>query len=159
MAAPTRCWRRATWRSIAPSTHGRNQYHFHTEDLDQEVLNRVTLANDLRKALERGELELQYQPQVELGSGSIVGMEALVRWNHPTRGVLAPGVFLPIAEQTGAIVPMGRWVLEQACRQMWLWRDEGLVVPVVAINLSLSELKNGDDLVREVAAAIAAIRN
>lgn len=135
--------------------HGRNQYHFHSEDLDQEVLNRVTLANDLRRALERGELELQYQPQVELGSGGIVGMEALVRWNHPTRGVLTPGVFLPIAEQTGSIVPMGRWVLEQACRQLRLWRDAGLVVPVMAINLSLSELKNGEDLAREVAAVIA----
>src|SRR6185436_3287528 len=77
--------------------NGRNQYHFHSEDLDQEVLDRATLANDLRKALDRHELELQFQPQVELGSGSIVGMEALVRWNHPTRGVLAPAVFIPIA--------------------------------------------------------------
>ena len=134
---------------------GRDQFHFHTEDLDQEVLTRVTLANDLRNAIERGELELQYQPQVELGSGSIVGMEALVRWNHPTRGVLAPGIFIPIAEKSGTIVALGRWVLEQACRQMRMWRDEGLVVPVIAINLSLVELNAGDDLVREVSRMIA----
>ncbi len=135
--------------------NGRNQFHFHSEELDQEVLTRITLANDLRKALERSELELQYQPQVELGSGNIVGMEALVRWNHPTRGVLAPGVFLPIAEKTGTIVALGQWVLEQACRQMRLWRDEGLTVPVIAVNLSLSELRNGDDLVRDISRTIA----
>jgi EAL domain-containing protein (putative c-di-GMP-specific phosphodiesterase class I) len=105
--------------------------------------------------MERGELELQYQPQVELGSGSIVGMEALIRWNHPTRGVLAPGVFLPIAEKTGTIVVLGKWVLEQACRQMRLWRDEGLTVPVIAINLSLMQLKMGDDLVRDVSQTTA----
>jgi diguanylate cyclase (GGDEF)-like protein/PAS domain S-box-containing protein len=133
---------------------GRNQYRFHSEDLDHAVLDRVTLAAELLRAIDRNELELQYQPQVELSSHEIVGMEALVRWNHPTRGTLAPGVFIPIAEKTGAIVALGRWVLNQACRQMKLWRDEGLAPPVIAVNLSLQQLKRGQELVRDVTEAI-----
>jgi diguanylate cyclase (GGDEF)-like protein/PAS domain S-box-containing protein len=129
---------------------GRNQYHFHSQDLDQEVLERVTLGSELLRAIERHELELQYQPQVELSSGKIVGMEALVRWNHPTRGLLAPGVFIPIAEKTGIIVPLGHWVLDQACRQMKTWCDQGLSLSVIAVNLSLHQLKQGQALIRDV---------
>jgi diguanylate cyclase (GGDEF)-like protein/PAS domain S-box-containing protein len=129
---------------------GRNQYHFHSQELDQEVLERVTLGGELLRAIERHELELQYQPQVELSSGRIVGMEALVRWNHPTRGLLAPRVFIPIAEKTGAIVPLGHWVLDQACRQMKAWRDQGLAPSVVAVNLSLHQLTQGQALIRDV---------
>ncbi len=134
---------------------GRNQYHFHSDDLDHEVLDRVTLVNDLRKAIDRGELELEYQPQVEVSSRVIVGMEALVRWNHPTRGLLGPGVFIPIAEKAGTIVALGQWVLDRACRQLRLWRDEGLVLPVIAINLSLHQLNTGQQLVRDVTETIA----
>jgi len=134
---------------------GRNQYRFHSEDLDQEVLDRVTLADDLRKALDRDELELEYQPQFELASRAIVGMEALVRWNHPTRGLLTPNIFIPIAEKTGAMVALGRWVLDRACRQMRLWRDEGVAPPVIAVNLSLQQLKGGDEFVRGVTETIA----
>jgi diguanylate cyclase (GGDEF)-like protein/PAS domain S-box-containing protein len=130
---------------------GRNQYHFHSQDLDQEVLERVTLGGELLRAIDAQELELQYQPQVELASGKIIGMEALVRWNHPTRGVLAPGVFIPIAEKTGIIVPLGHWVLDQACRQMKAWRDAGVAPSVVAVNLSLHQLKHGQALIRDVA--------
>jgi diguanylate cyclase (GGDEF)-like protein/PAS domain S-box-containing protein len=133
---------------------GRNQYRFHSEDLDRAVLDRVTLAAELLRAIEHNELELQYQPQVELSSQDIVGMEALVRWNHPTRGMLAPGLFIPIAEKTGAIVALGRWVLNQACRQMKLWRDAGLAPPVIAVNLSLYQLKRGQEMVRDVIEAI-----
>jgi EAL domain-containing protein (putative c-di-GMP-specific phosphodiesterase class I) len=142
---------RALYRS---KEEGRNQYHFHSDDLDQEVLDRVTLGGELRRAIERGELELLYQPQVELSAQKIVGMEALVRWNHPTRGLLMPGVFVPIAERTGTIVALGRWVLDRACRQMRLWRDEGICVPLMAVNLSLLELQRGHDLVREVTETI-----
>ena len=134
---------------------GRNQYHFHSDDLDQEVLDRVTLAGEIKRAIDRHEFELQYQPQVELSSQNIVGMEALVRWNHPTRGLLPPGLFIPIAEKTGTIVPLGRWVLDQACRQMSLWRHEGLTLPLIAVNLSLFQLKNGQELVRNVTETIA----
>ena len=134
---------------------GRNQYHFHSQDLDQEVLERVTLGGELLRAIDAHELEVQYQPQVELASGKIIGMEALVRRNHPTRGLLAPGVFIPIAEKTGIIVPLGHWVLDQACRQMKAWRDNGVAPPVVAVNLSLHQLKHGQALIRDVAETLA----
>jgi EAL domain-containing protein (putative c-di-GMP-specific phosphodiesterase class I) len=84
----------------------------------------------------------------------IVGMEALVRWHHPRRGLLSPGAFLPIAERTGSIIPLGRWVLEHACAQLRAWRDSGLDVPVVTLNLSLMQLQRGDDLLREVATVL-----
>jgi diguanylate cyclase (GGDEF)-like protein/PAS domain S-box-containing protein len=129
---------------------GRNQYHFHSEALDQSVLARVTLAGELLRAIDNHELELQYQPQVELASGKIVGMEALVRWNHPTRGLLPPAAFIPIAEKTGIIASVGAWVLDQACAQMKAWRTEGLAPSVMAVNLSLHQLKHGSALIREV---------
>jgi diguanylate cyclase (GGDEF)-like protein/PAS domain S-box-containing protein len=134
---------------------GRNQYHFHSDDLDHEVLDRITLAEDLRNAINRDELELEYQPQVEVSSRKIVGMEALVRWNHPARGLLAPGTFIPIAERTGAIVALGQWVLDRACRQVRLWRDDGIVLPMIAVNLSLYQIKTGQKLVRDVKETIA----
>jgi diguanylate cyclase (GGDEF)-like protein/PAS domain S-box-containing protein len=133
---------------------GRNQYHFHSPDLDAAVLDRVTLAADLKCAIERDELELQYQPQLELASRTIVGMEALVRWNHPTRGLLDAGLFIPIAERSGTIVPLGRWVLDRACRQMHLWQKEGLAPPAIAVNLSLAQLKRGQDFIEEVISTI-----
>jgi diguanylate cyclase (GGDEF)-like protein/PAS domain S-box-containing protein len=130
---------------------GRNQYHFHSDDLDRSVLERVTLGGELLRALENQELELQYQPQVDLKSGKIVGMEALVRWNHPTRGLLPPAVFIPIAEKTGIIASLGAWVLDHACGQMKAWRNEGIAPSVIAVNLSLHQLTNGAALIREVA--------
>jgi diguanylate cyclase (GGDEF)-like protein/PAS domain S-box-containing protein len=132
-----------------------NQYRFHSEELDHEVLDRVTLAVDLKKAIDRDELELEYQPQVELSSRKIIGMEALVRWHHPTRGYLAPNVFIPIAERTGAIVALGQWVLDRACRQLRLWRDEGIMLPLIAVNLSLHQIKAGQKLVRDVKETLA----
>src|ERR1700676_498104 len=142
----------ALYRSKAK---GGNQYHFHSDDLDQEVLDRVSLAGEIKSAIDKHEFELQYQPQVELSSQNIVGMEALVRWNHPTRGLLAPAVFIPIAEKTGSIIALGHWVLDQACRQMSIWRKSGLALPVIAINLSLFQLKSGRELVRDVTETIA----
>jgi diguanylate cyclase (GGDEF)-like protein/PAS domain S-box-containing protein len=130
---------------------GRNQYHFHSDDLDREVLDRFTLAGEIKRAIEKNEFELEYQPQVELSTQNIVGMEALIRWNHPTRGQLAPGIFIPIAEKSGSIVALGHWVLDHACRQMSLWRKEQLQLSVIAVNLSLFQLKSGQELVRDVA--------
>jgi diguanylate cyclase (GGDEF)-like protein len=130
---------------------GRNCYRFHTDELDRQVDERVTLAEDLREAIAQSQLELYYQPQVEISSGRIVGMEALVRWNHPRRGILSPAVFLPIAEKTGAITALGHWVLVHACQQMSLWRDQGVAPPIIAINLSLVQLKAGRDFVDDVA--------
>src|SRR6202041_3216934 len=94
---------------------GRNQYHFHTDDLDQEVRERVTVAEELRSAIDKGELELFYQPQVEIVSGNIVGMEALLRWNHPRRGLLRAADFIPQAEKARLTPALGHWVLDQGC--------------------------------------------
>jgi len=129
---------------------GRNQYHFHSEEINQEVIDRVAITQDLKKAIEQNELELHYLPEVDLGSGKILGMEALVRWNHPERGILGADQFIPAAEKTGTIVALGRWVLEQACRQMHQWRKDGMAPPVIAINLSLAQLKSGGELIRDV---------
>jgi len=129
---------------------GRNQYRFHSEDLDHQVSERVAIATDLRDAIKRNELYLEYQPQVELLSGRIVGMEALIRWRHPTRGVLGPRDFLPIAEGAGVIDDVGRWVLDSACQQMAAWREAGVAPPVLAVNVSMNQLKRGQDFVQEL---------
>lgn len=134
---------------------GRGQYRFHSEELDAQARDRATLANDLRRAIEHDELELYYQPQVELSSGQIVGMEALVRWNHPTRGLLLPAVFLPTAEKSGMIQALGRWVLNGACKQLAAWRAEGVQVPVMAVNVALSQIKTGREFVRDVQNSLA----
>ena len=134
---------------------GRNCFRFHTGVLDQQVHLRVTLAEELRVAIERGELELHYQPQVEIVSGRILGLEALVRWNHPTRGLIMPSMFIPIAERTGAIVPLGHWVFEEACRQLKRWRDQGIAPQDLAVNVSGVLLKRTSDLEFEIAASLA----
>lgn len=125
---------------------GRNQYHFHTDDLDRQVLERVSLTEDLRTAIDQGQLELYYQPQVELVSGKVAGMEALLRWHHPIRGLLAPSAFIPLAEKAGLMSSLGTWVIDQVCRQMSSWREQGLAPPVVAVNVSLPHLRNGREL-------------
>jgi diguanylate cyclase (GGDEF)-like protein/PAS domain S-box-containing protein len=134
---------------------GRNQYHFHTDDLDQEVRERVTVAEELKAAIDNDELEIFYQPQVEIVSGKIVGMEALVRWNHPRRGLLRAAEFIPQAEKARLMPSIGFWVLDQCCRQMGLWREAGVAPPVVAINLCLAQLKDSRELARTVASTTA----
>ena len=134
---------------------GGGQARFHSEQLDLEAREYVFLAEGLRNALERDELELYYQSQVDLSSGRIVGMEALLRWNHPTRGLLLPGVFLPIAEKSGMSQSLGRWVLEGACRQLAEWRKERVPVPLIAVNVSLGQIKAGKEFVRDVKASLA----
>ncbi|MEN6542897.1 EAL domain-containing protein [Parvibaculum sp.] len=127
---------------------GRDRYRFHSSELDQEVHERVELSNELRAALTNGEMVLHYQPQVELTSGRIVGVEALVRWAHPQRGLLMPETFLHIAERTGNIVALGRWVLERACRQIKEWRNQGLTPPLLAVNVSAIEVNGHPDYER-----------
>ena len=134
---------------------GRDQYRFHTEELDHLVSERVAIAEELRLAIERSQFELYYQPQVDLDSGRIVGVEALIRWNHPTRGVLAPANFLPIAEATGTMRAIGQWVLDRACWQMSLWRKAGIAPPVLAINVSLVQLKTPDEYLEIVSETLA----
>ena len=121
---------------------GRNQFHFHSEELDVATIERVMLGGDLRRAIDRGELELVYQPQVEIETGKIVGLEALARWHHPSQGLLCPVRFIPIAEKNGTILPLGRWVVESVCRQIAAWRRQGLSPPTVALNVSAAQLKS-----------------
>jgi len=120
---------------------GRNQFRFHVAELDEETRERMLITDDLRHALARNELELYYQPQADLERGTIVGLEALIRWNHPTRGLVLPSDFIPIAETSGSIVPIGEWVIAQACRQIGAWNKDGIAPPVVAVNLSGAQLK------------------
>jgi diguanylate cyclase (GGDEF)-like protein len=133
---------------------GRNCYRFHSEDLDRKVHERVRVAEELRTALEEGELELYYQPQVELATGRVTGLEALVRWNHKTRGLLMPASFIPIAERTGAVLPLGNWIFDEACRQLRDWDVEGIAPQVLAVNVSGVQLKNASELERGVEASL-----
>ena len=119
----------------------RGTYHFFAESMDTEVRERVKLVSELRRAFAEGEMTLHYQPQIDARNGRVVGLEALVRWNHPERGLLLPGSFIGIAETSGMIVPLGKWVQIEACRQMRDWLDAGIAPPVLAINLSAVEFK------------------
>ena len=123
------------------------------------AMARLELESDLRRALEREELVLWYQPVVDLGSGRIVELEALIRWQHPTRGLISPAEFIPLAEETGLIMPIGRWVLTEACRQAaaWLGRDPGEAQLAVSVNLSARQVHD-KRLVEEVAQALAESR-
>jgi EAL domain-containing protein (putative c-di-GMP-specific phosphodiesterase class I) len=100
--------------------------------------------------LDQGDLELYYQPQVELSTGRIIGLEALIRWNHKTRGLLTPAAFISIAERTGAILPLGRWIFDAACQQLKLCNAEGIAPPVLSVNVSGVQFKSAAELEREV---------
>lgn len=122
-------------------SEGRNQYCFHVSELDEKTRERMIIGEELRHAIMREEFELFFQPQVALKSGRVAGMEALLRWHHPQRGLILPGAFIPIAETTGSIVPIGEWVFEQACRQIKAWNDLGIAPQTVAINLSGAQFR------------------
>jgi diguanylate cyclase (GGDEF)-like protein/PAS domain S-box-containing protein len=119
---------------------GRNRIEFYSESISHSALERLALQAGLRHALANNELELHYQPQLHLASRQLAGIEALVRWRHPQQGLIPPDSFIPLAEQTGLIEAIGEWVLEEACRQMAAWRDAGLTIPRVAVNLSAHQL-------------------
>jgi EAL domain-containing protein (putative c-di-GMP-specific phosphodiesterase class I) len=121
-----------------------DSFRFYAPKMDQRVHETLELEADLRHALERGELLLHFQPKVDLASGEITGAEALVRWQHPQRGLIAPGMFIPLAEETGLILPIGEWVLATACAQVRAWQDAGLPVVPVAVNLSARQFRKTD---------------
>jgi diguanylate cyclase (GGDEF)-like protein/PAS domain S-box-containing protein len=131
---------------------GRNNYQFFKADLNVAALERQATERGLRHAIERDELVLHYQPQMNMATGAITGVEALVRWRHPQRGLLQPGEFISVAEEFGLIVPIGRWVLREGCRQAKTWQDSGLPPMRIAINVSAVELraKNFADGVRTI---------
>ncbi len=134
---------------------GGNHHQFYSADMNGEAGERLALESDLHKALERDEFELHYQPQVALTSGRISGMEALIRWRHSALGLIPPGRFIPLAEETGLIVSIGEWALNHACNQLKQWQDAGLTAPRVAVNLSARQFHD-HDLPATVAAALAA---
>ncbi|KAB7622790.1 EAL domain-containing protein [Alkalilimnicola sp. S0819] len=123
---------------------GRNAYHFFTACMDQQVEELVTLGSDLRSALSGDQFHLVYQPQVDSSSGRVIGAEALLRWEHPRRGPVSPGSFIPIAEDTGQILAVGEWVLRAAIRQLREWRRMGLADLPVAVNLSPRQFRQPD---------------
>jgi diguanylate cyclase (GGDEF)-like protein/PAS domain S-box-containing protein len=123
---------------------GRNNYQFFEPTLTARAMERQSLEIGLRKVLERQQLELHYQPIVDLQTHALESAEALVRWRHPTQGTIAPAQFIPIAEESGLIVPIGRWVLREACRQARAWQDAGLPPVRVAVNISPVELRQKD---------------
>jgi diguanylate cyclase (GGDEF)-like protein/PAS domain S-box-containing protein len=131
---------------------GRNNYQFFKPEMNANAIERQSVETDLRQAVARREFELNYQPKVSLQTGAVVGVEALIRWNRPQCGLMLPARFIPIAEESGLILPIGRWALETACRQARAWQDAGLLAVSVAINVSAVELRAKDflDNVRQI---------
>lgn len=132
---------------------GKNNFRFFTNEVKMPSIERLTLENSLRHAVERNELSLHYQPKVDLASRRITGVEALLRWTHPEYGVLPPGQFIPLAEETGLIVPMGRWALQAACAQNMAWQRRGLNPVSVAVNLSPRQFAD-DNLLHDIDEAL-----
>ncbi|WBS05032.1 EAL domain-containing protein [Pseudoduganella sp. SL102] len=138
---------------------GRNGYRFYAPSMTGEGVERLRLETWLRRSLEKDEMFLNYQPQVEIDTGRLIGVEALVRWNHPELGLVPPVRFIPLAEDSGFISQLGEWVLAQACRQMVRWEAAGLVVPKIAVNLSVRQFERGTivrtvgDILRETGLA------
>ena len=122
-------------------THGKNGYEFFADNMKAAFHRQLSMENGIRKALEKKEFELFYQPQVDVMEGRVCGMEALIRWNHPERGVLLPDQFIPLSEETGLIVEIGNWVLDSACRELKAWRLQGVSDDVqMAVNISAAQL-------------------
>ena len=121
---------------------GKNNFRFYSSNLNGNSIRKMELENGLRKALEKNQLALHYQPQVSLATGEIVGIEALVRWNHPDHGFIAPSEFIPLAEETGLIVPIGKWVLWEACKQRKAWENAGFKEFPIAVNVSVRQFED-----------------
>lgn len=126
-----------------------NAFRLYAPEMNIVVHEAMEMETDLRRALDRGELLLHYQPKIDLDSGKITGAEALVRWQHPVRGMIAPGMFIPLAEETGLILPIGEWVLENICLQIKSWQTQGFPLVPIAANLSARQFRN-DELVATI---------
>jgi len=123
---------------------GRNGYQFYSRSIHEQALSRFSLEADLRSAIEKSELNLVYQPKIDVSSGLLSGMEALTRWRHAEKGIMNPAEFIPLAEETGLILPLGRWVLQEACTQMQRWIDAGWPVKTIAVNCSSVQFTKSD---------------
>ena len=122
---------------------GKNTFQFYSSELNARALQKLSLASQLRKALERDELRLHYQPKVDIQTDTIIGAEALVRWQHPECGLVLPSEFIPLAEENGLIVPLGEWVMRAACKQIKAWQAVGNSVPRIAVNVSSYQFRHG----------------
>jgi len=145
---------RADRAMYAAKRSGGRRFVRHSAAMDEEVLDRFTLKNDIAVALERDEFALDFQPIVDAHTGEVVGAEALLRWHHPTRGILAPGIFIELAEQTGTIRDIGRWVIARSCAALAQWRLAGLDLRRVSVNVSplqLSEATFASDVLATLA--------
>ncbi len=147
---------RADAATFAAKRAGGARHCFYAPEMDADVQQNFDILRDLRQALANDELELFFQPKIDARSGKVTAAEALLRWNHPTRGMVMPGLFLPLAERSGLIGPLGNWVIEAACKQSRAWRDKGLRMRV-AINLSAHQMRQ-DDISDRIAEALARYR-
>ena len=132
---------------------GKNNYQFYSKDIQSQSNERFSIETNLRRALERNELSLEYQAKVDFKTGMITGVEALLRWQNPSLGSVTPTQFIPVAEETGLIVPIGRWVMKTACAQNVAWQRQGLPPVCMAVNLSLRQLMD-DNLLEDIKAAL-----
>lgn len=141
MDALTRCADIAMYKA---KEHGKNQSIMYNQSIHSLTFDRLSMENEMRKALERKEFHLYYQPQFDLEKNTVFGIEALIRWKSPERGMVSPGEFIPLAEESGLIIPIGHWVLREACLQKKRWIDLGIPASVVSVNISASQLRQND---------------
>jgi EAL domain-containing protein (putative c-di-GMP-specific phosphodiesterase class I) len=132
---------------------GKNNYQFYSKDIQSQSAEHLGIETNLRSALERKEFSLHYQAKVDFKTGLITGVEALLRWDNPSLGSVTPTQFIPVAEETGLIVPIGRWVIKTACAQNVAWQRQGLPPVCVAVNLSLRQIMD-DNLLKDIKAAL-----
>jgi EAL domain-containing protein (putative c-di-GMP-specific phosphodiesterase class I) len=135
---------RADMAMYQAKSQGRGRFSFFSSEMNRLAQERLALETALRKALQEGGLRLHYQPQIDMASGQLYGVEALARWTHAELGEVSPARFIPLAEECGLIADLGRWALGEACRQLAQWRTQGLAVPAVSVNLSPSSFHNLD---------------
>jgi diguanylate cyclase (GGDEF)-like protein len=136
--------RRAEIAMRVAKSASRGSYRFYAHDMSESVDDRLALETELRRAIDQGQMELHYQPKVDIATNRVRSAEALIRWRHPTRGLVPPNTFIPVAEETGLIVEIGEWVMREACLQVRRWLDAGMTPVRVAVNLSAKQFRHAD---------------